>query len=108
MHTWQTRKKLHNTIIHGRNSATEPVNMSFVKRCSLQLPQSPSIMSKNLQVVSFDSDWREVYLGVVKRDVFAATCVNSVPSAAQVRVTYNGPGGQQDKDEGQVQKSSGK
>ncbi len=35
---------------------------------------STSLMAKNLQVVSFDSDWKEVYLGTVRRDSFNASC----------------------------------
>ena len=34
------------------------------------IPSSSSAQVKNLQVVSFDAEWREVYVGYVRKDVF--------------------------------------
>lgn len=38
--------------------------------------QSVSMMAKNIQVVSFDSDWREVYIGTVRRNMFIGVCAH--------------------------------
>jgi hypothetical protein len=46
-----------------------------------------------MQVVSFDADWNEIYLGTTRCDVFSAICPNSVPHAAtKVEVHYRGKG----------------
>ena len=39
-------------------------------------------------MVSFDADWKEIYVGVVRKDTFTAECPNNVPEAAKVTVKY--------------------
>ena len=48
-------------------------------------------MNRSLyKVVSFDSEWREVYVGYVRRDVFTGECPHSsVSNAAKISVKYN-------------------
>ena len=41
-----------------------------------------------LKVVSFDADWKEIYVGVARKDIFTAECPNNVPDAAKVAVKY--------------------
>ena len=42
------------------------------------------------QVVSFDSEWKEVYVGYVRKDVFTGECPHSgVTNAAKISVKYN-------------------
>ena len=61
----------------------------YQKVKSLQTAHSASMMCKNLQVVSFDSEWKEVYLGTIRRESFTAICPNDVPKAvAKVEVHY--------------------
>ena len=50
----------------------------YEKTKSLETERTVSMMPKNLQVVSFDSDWKEIYLGTVRKDVFSAFCPNGV------------------------------
>ena len=38
----------------------------FVMGRAIPLPKSVGMMAKNLQVVSFDADWTEIYLGTVR------------------------------------------
>lgn len=45
---------------------------------------SSGLLTKNLQVVSFDSEWNEIYLGSVRRDHFTAFCPNPVDSAVAI------------------------
>ncbi len=52
------------------------------------VPHSVSMLPKNLQVVSFDPEWREIYLGTLRRDGFSAVCPHDVPAAAKVDVQY--------------------
>ena len=42
----------------------------------VSLSETVGLMSKNLQVVSFDSSWHEIYIGTVRRDRFIAVCPN--------------------------------
>lgn len=42
------------------------------------------MMTKNLQVVSFDADWKEIYMGTVRRNHFTAFCPNDVPTAVNI------------------------
>ena len=42
----------------------------------ISLSETVGLMSKNLQVVSFDSSWHEIYVGTVRRDRFIAVCPN--------------------------------
>ena len=44
----------------------------------VNLSETVGLMSKNLQVVSFDSSWHEIYIGTVRRDRFIAVCPNQV------------------------------
>ena len=39
---------------------------------------------KNLQVVSFDSEWKEIYLGTIRRNHFSAFCPHNVPNAVSI------------------------
>ena len=49
------------------------------------LNDTVGLMCKNLQVVSFDSAWQEIYIGTVRRDRFIAVCPNQVNNG----VTYH-------------------
>jgi hypothetical protein len=42
----------------------------------VSLCETVGLMSKNLQVVSFDSSWHEIYIGTVRKDRFIAVCPN--------------------------------
>ena len=42
----------------------------------------------DIKVVSFDADWKEIYVGVARKDIFTAECPNNVPEAAKVTVKY--------------------
>ena len=42
------------------------------------LCETVGLMSKNLQVVSFDAAWHEIYIGTARRDRFIAVCPNPV------------------------------
>ena len=42
----------------------------------LSMSNTVGMLTKNLQVVSFDADWREIYLGTVRRNHFTAFCPN--------------------------------
>ena len=72
---------------------------------TISIPSSVSTQVKNLQVritrseirhdslhhqvVSFDSEWREVYIGYVRKDLFTGECPNSnVSNAAKISVKY--------------------
>lgn len=44
----------------------------------LNLCETVGLLGKNLQVVSFDSAWNEIYIGTVRRDRFIAVCPNQV------------------------------
>ncbi|XP_023335080.1 WD repeat-containing protein 54 [Eurytemora carolleeae] len=57
-----------------------------VRTVSLKGSVDPQV--KNLQVVSFDSDWKEVYIGASKKDSFTAVCPNNIPQCAEVSVRY--------------------
>ena len=50
----------------------------YSRERSIVLDESVGLMAKNLQVVSFDSKWKEVYLGTARRDRFIAVCPNEV------------------------------
>lgn len=50
---------------------------------------SLSIYILYLQVVSFDSEWREVYVGYIRKDVFTGECPNEVNNAAKISVKYD-------------------
>ena len=41
----------------------------FVMGRAIPLPKSVGMMAKNLQVVSFDADWTEIYLGTVRAGI---------------------------------------
>jgi len=60
----------------------------YQKVKSVTLKVSSSAQIKNLQVVSFDADWKEVYIGCVRKDSFTAICPNNVPNTANVHVRY--------------------
>jgi len=60
----------------------------YEKIKNVNLKTSVSAQVKNLQVVSFDGDWKEIYVGVARRDIFTAECPNNVPEAAKVTVKY--------------------
>lgn len=53
------------------------------------VPHSVSMLPKNLQVVSFDPEWREIYLGTLRRDGFSAVCPHDVPTASKVDLQYS-------------------
>ena len=71
---------------------------------TIQIPNSVSTQVKNLQVrvvwififsyhsdkvVSFDSEWREIYVGLVRKDLFTGECPNNdVSKAAKISVKY--------------------
>ena len=38
--------------------------------------------------MSFDADWREIYVGYARRDTFTGECPNPVPGAVRVTVRY--------------------
>ncbi len=38
--------------------------------------------------MSFDPEWREIYLGTLRRDGFSAVCPHDVPSASKVDIQY--------------------
>ena len=48
------------------------------------MSNSVGMLTKNLQVVSFDSEWREIYLGTVRRNHFTAFCPNDVSTAVNI------------------------
>merc|ERR1719150_1619783 len=41
-----------------------------------------------MSVVSFDAEWREVYIGYVRKDLFTGECPNNVTDAAKISVKY--------------------
>ena len=43
---------------------------------------------KLVKVVSFDAEWKEIYVGVARKDIFTAECPNNVPDAERVTVKY--------------------
>lgn len=53
---------------------------------------SASMMTKNLQVVSFDSAWNEIYVGSVHGDTFSAACPNKTSSEMQVHYRHGESG----------------
>ena len=48
------------------------------------MSNSVGMLTKNLQVVSFDADWKEIYIGTVRRNHFTAFCPNDVPNAVNI------------------------
>ena len=61
----------------------------YEKARELSIPHTVCLLPKNLHVISFDSEWREVYLGTVRRANFVGICPNEVPGgAAKVEVEY--------------------
>ena len=62
----------------------------YEKGHTVIIEQGVGMTPKNLQVVSFDSEWKEIYLGTFRRDNFSAMCPNNVPSASNVKVKYVG------------------
>ena len=56
----------------------------YQKRKNLSMSNSVGMLTKNLQVVSFDSDWKEVYLGTIRRNHFTAFCPNEVSTAVNI------------------------
>ena len=54
----------------------------------VELSQTVGLTPKNLQVVSFDSEWKEIYLGTSRHDTFTAVCPNNVPKAAKFDLQY--------------------
>jgi len=60
----------------------------YEKVRTVSLPESVAAQAKNLQVVSFDADWTEIYVGSSRRDKFTAVCPNNVPEAANVSVKF--------------------
>ena len=55
---------------------------------AVELSQTVGLTPKNLQVVSFDSEWKEIYLGTSRRDTFSAICPNKVPKATKFDLQY--------------------
>ena len=61
----------------------------YDKKKEVVISHTVSMLPKNLHVISFDSEWREVYLGTVRRGRFVGVCPNEVPGgAAKVEVEY--------------------
>ena len=61
----------------------------YHKKKSIDVGQSAGLMPKNLQVVSFDADWREVYVGTSKGDSFSALCPNDIGGTTpKIKVQY--------------------
>ena len=58
------------------------------------------MLAKNLQVVSFDGDWKEIYLGTVRKNHFTAFCPNEVSSAVDIDFKW------MHEDEGKLEKDS--
>ena len=58
----------------------------YARGKTVEMEQSVGIMPKNLQVVSFDAEWNEIYVGTARRDVFSASCPNPVPKASRVAI----------------------
>ena len=56
----------------------------YTKDKALNMSVSTGMLTKNLQVVSFDADWKEIYLGTVRRNHFTAFCPNDVESAVEI------------------------
>ena len=56
----------------------------YTKDKALNMSVSTGMLTKNLQVVSFDADWKEIYLGTVRRNHFTAFCPNDVESAIEI------------------------
>ena len=54
----------------------------------MHLHPTPGLNYSPQQVVSFDANWNEIYVGTVRRDVFSAVCPNPVPKASKVDVHY--------------------
>ncbi len=50
----------------------------------LTMASTAGMMAKNLQVVSFDSEWNEIYLGTSRRNHFTAFCPNNVANAINI------------------------
>lgn len=65
----------------------------YEKVRTVSLQTSVAAQAKNLQVVSFDADWNEIYVGACRKDQFAAICPNNIPDAAHVSVKYKPKGG---------------
>lgn len=61
----------------------------YEKGRTVRVGRSVALAPKNLQVVSFDADWNEIYLGTARGDHFSAVCPNSVPNAKPVDVRYD-------------------
>ena len=56
----------------------------YKKLKNLAISSGAGMTVKNLQVVSFDSEWKEIYLGTIRRNHFSAFCPNSVPNAVSI------------------------
>ena len=50
----------------------------------LSISNGAGMSVKNLQVVSFDSEWKEIYLGTIRRNHFSAFCPHNVPNAVSI------------------------
>ena len=91
---------------HGSVCWSQHFYLTMYDQCrTISIPSSVSTQVKNLQVgitrseirhdslhhqvVSFDSEWREVYVGYVRKDLFTGECPNSnVSNAAKISVKY--------------------
>ena len=62
----------------------------YLRDRSIALPKGAAMMVKNLQVVSFDANWQEIYVGALRGDNFSAVCPNQIPNAADIEVSWNG------------------
>ena len=56
----------------------------YKKAKILSISNGAGMSVKNLQVVSFDSDWKEIYLGTIRRNHFSAFCPHNVPNAVSI------------------------
>ena len=56
----------------------------YKKQKNLSISSGAGMSVKNLQVVSFDSEWKEIYLGTIRRNHFSAFCPNSVANAVSI------------------------
>ena len=56
----------------------------YQKSKTLSMSNTVGMLAKNLQVVSFDGDWKEIYLGTVRKNHFTAFCPNEVSSAVDI------------------------
>ena len=55
----------------------------------ITMDSTAGMTCKNLQVVSFDSEWNEIYLGTTRRNRFTAFCPNEVTNAVNIDFKWN-------------------